>query len=262
MIGALREHRHDQFDKINISRTALWDKNGDPIYSLWHNYMFSKHGSSTVANGASASRLRYAAQFGQKLVFDFSWVMLLSSPEIQKTCRQAIKAYVMNRRANKEPFDLWFSSLKPNSDAAHSLIKELPSVFESGKHLIQITEAHFTDLFSPDGLIYLTVETGFPEITNFEWDKTYILGALHDSLKPGPERIERIKNQGVKVLRLPFLLEMSESTRGPDLLNLYRVLLFVQKGTKWTDAIEAVFPSAGFLKKKSPPKQNKLASNS
>lgn len=87
--------------------------NGDISYGLWHNSLFTRiKQGQTKANGKLAtSKLRTAAQFGQKLVIDLSMLKYLDLSQVNLSLKHCGSAFDCNRVQTIEGMlKLWFYS--------------------------------------------------------------------------------------------------------------------------------------------------------
>lgn len=199
-----RQEKTEKFAERDAPRTGLLDANGEIIYGLWHNSLFCRIPPNQFKNGLSSSRLRTAAQFGRKLIFDFSYESYMRPAQINNAAEQMLEAYGRNRFGTDEPFDMWFCNLEEDSQIYQFFIRKALRNLHTGS-MITTKQDCFTNYFDKDQLVYLSPharETLENDI--HKSDDIYIIGAFNDKGNAQPVSLRKAQKLGIRTKSLPL----------------------------------------------------------
>lgn len=179
-------------------------------------------------------------QFGQKLVLDCSYDQHMNTREAVNAAKQLMLCFAENRY-HDEPFDLYLCNAKPESDTMRHLHRHIPTMLEPHFPL-NVHEASYLDIFPKDKLVYLTPHCK-SDLTEFNPDHIYIIGAMVDTVNNEPLSLAKAKREGLRMARLPldrFLQWGSGSGKSLTLNQMTHILLDLKKTGDWTKALEHV----------------------
>lgn len=203
-------------------------------YGLFHNTIFLRIHESTMDHFHNQKLIR-AMMFDQKLVIDCSYDQKLSNMEARQTGRQLNLSFYENRR-HTEPFDLHLCNVDMNSVSTKSLKTMLDPGFPLNVHTKSMTE-----IFDRDKLVYLT-----PHCSNylekFNHDDIYIIGAIVDTATTGHFSLEKAKEQGLRMARLPLerYLQWGRGGKSLTINQMVQILLEMKKHGDWEKALQIV----------------------
>ncbi|XP_018575042.1 mitochondrial ribonuclease P protein 1 homolog [Anoplophora glabripennis] len=169
-------------------------------YDLAHNNMFLRFYDSTI-NQMYNNRLFQAMMFGQKLVVDCGYDKNMTKRENINCAKQLMLLFGENR-IHEDPFDLHFCNTDPGGELIKYLHKHIPNMYELSFPL-NLHESSYLDLFPKDQLVYLTPHCR-QEMTEFDFDAIYIIGAIVDKINIEPLSLAKAKKEGLKMAKLPL----------------------------------------------------------
>uniref|UniRef100_A0A182N921 RNA (guanine-9-)-methyltransferase domain-containing protein 1 n=1 Tax=Anopheles dirus TaxID=7168 RepID=A0A182N921_9DIPT len=195
-----KERKQEEIAKRREELMKATAENDHIVYGLFHNTMFLRIYDSKVDHFHN-NRLVQAMQFGINLVIDCSYDDYMNDKEMRNTAKQLMLCFALNR-SHDEPFNIHHC----NANFGKTTMKQLE------KHLVQIqqpdfpfnvTERSYTDLFPKERLVYLTPHCK-NDLTEFDPDDIYIIGAMVDKSSQEPVSLGKAKKQGLRMARLPL----------------------------------------------------------
>uniref|UniRef100_A0A182QPT4 RNA (guanine-9-)-methyltransferase domain-containing protein 1 n=1 Tax=Anopheles farauti TaxID=69004 RepID=A0A182QPT4_9DIPT len=195
-----KERKQEEIAKRREELMKATAENDHIVYGLFHNTMFLRIYDSKVDHFHN-NRLVQAMQFGINLVIDCSYDDYMNDKEMRNTAKQLMLCFALNR-SHDEPFNIHHC----NANFGKTTMKQLE------KHLVQIhqpdfpfnvTERSYTDLFPKERLVYLTPHCK-NDLTEFNPDDIYIIGAMVDKSSQEPVSLGKAKKQGLRMARLPL----------------------------------------------------------
>ncbi|KAJ6647026.1 Mitochondrial ribonuclease P protein 1 like [Pseudolycoriella hygida] len=208
-------------------------------YSLGHTTFFLRIGRSTV-NLFRNNRLRQAMKFGEKLIFDCSYDDHMTLKEAKNAAEQLALSFATNRK-NREPFDLHFCNVNFNSQTMQHLERIFPGV-RSEKLPLNLHEGSYLELFPHSQLVYLTPHCK-EELTEYDPNKIYIIGAMVDKSNADPLSLAKAKKFNLEVARLPLekYFQWSDGSRKALTLNqMTNIMLDLKKTQNFEIALQHV----------------------
>nr|CAI5828294.1 unnamed protein product [Callosobruchus analis] len=201
--------------------------------------MFLRIYESTM-NNLYNSKLIQAITYGQKLVIDCGYDGNMTKRENYNCAKQLMLLFAENRM-HKEPFDIHFCNANPEGFLIKQLNKNIPTMYEKWFPL-NIHECSYLDMYPKDQLVYLTPHCR-EEMSEFDYDSVYIIGALVDKVNNEPLSLARAKKEGLKMAKLPldrYLQWGSGSGKSLTLNQVVSILLDVQLNGDWNYALRHV----------------------
>uniref|UniRef100_A0A182LVK1 RNA (guanine-9-)-methyltransferase domain-containing protein 1 n=1 Tax=Anopheles culicifacies TaxID=139723 RepID=A0A182LVK1_9DIPT len=195
-----KERKQEEVAKRREELLKANAENDHIVYGLFHNTMFLRIYDSTMDHFHN-NRLVQAMQFGVNLVIDCSYDDYMNDKEMRNTAKQLMLCFALNR-SHTEPFNVHHC----NANFGKTTMKQLE------KHLVQlhqpefpfnITERSYMDLFPKERLVYLTPHCK-NDLTEFNPDDIYIIGAMVDKSSQEPVSLGKAKKQGLRMARLPL----------------------------------------------------------
>uniref|UniRef100_A0A182PP38 RNA (guanine-9-)-methyltransferase domain-containing protein 1 n=1 Tax=Anopheles epiroticus TaxID=199890 RepID=A0A182PP38_9DIPT len=203
-----KERKQEEIAKRREELVKATAENDHIVYGLFHNTMFLRIYDSKVDHfhnnryGVTPrSVLVQAMQFGVNLVIDCSYDDYMNDKEMRNTAKQLMLCFALNR-SHAEPFNIHHC----NANFGKTTMKQLE------KHLVQIhqpefpfniTDRSYTELFPKERLVYLTPHCK-NDLTEFNPDDVYIIGAMVDKSSQEPVSLGKAKKLGLRMARLPL----------------------------------------------------------
>uniref|UniRef100_A0A182R3J3 RNA (guanine-9-)-methyltransferase domain-containing protein 1 n=1 Tax=Anopheles funestus TaxID=62324 RepID=A0A182R3J3_ANOFN len=195
-----KERKQEEVAKRREELLKANAENDHIVYGLFHNSMFLRIYDSTMDHFHN-NRLVQAMQYGVNLVIDCSYDDYMNDKEMRNTAKQLMLCFALNR-THAEPFNIHHC----NANFDKTTMKQLE------KHLVQlrqpefpfnITERSYMDLFPKERLVYLTPHCK-TDLTEFNPDDVYIIGAMVDKSSQEPVSLGKAKKLGLRMARLPL----------------------------------------------------------
>lgn len=193
----------EEFTRRGAQRTGLLAENGELTYGLWHNSLFCRIPENKLKAGASMSRLKTAAMFGRKLIFDFSFDDYMVKHTARNACDQVQEAYGLNRFIYKDPFDIWFCNFDKDSHTGKYMGQKALSNLHSGS-MITMKNDCFTNHFDKSRLVYLSPNAKEPLGKITRSDDIYIIGVFNDKGHQKPVTHRKALQLGIRARCLPL----------------------------------------------------------
>lgn len=241
----LREARSKELDeKYGGNRTGLLTPDNKLIYGLWHNSLFTRIPDSVLRSSQSGSRLRQAALYGTKLVFDFGFEEFMAPWLYRNVIDQVQEAYGLNKFDYREPFDFWFCNFKADSFAAkYASEKAIKNVYNGS--MITVKEDCFTNHFDKSRLVYLSPDSR-EQLTDIgRNDDVYIVGVYNDRGASKPISFRKAEALGIRCKSLPLdsYLAWQGGSKCLCVNHVVGVLLDVMSnGGDWREALNKHIP--------------------
>ncbi|XP_059620546.1 mitochondrial ribonuclease P protein 1 homolog [Phlebotomus argentipes] len=221
-------------EKLEIAKTEE-----HIVYGLNWTTMFLRIYDSTI-NLWLNNRLTRAMQFAPKVVIDCSYEEYMSRSEASNCGKQLMLAFAENRLAT-EPFDLHFCSVDLNAVGGNTLKKFIPTLLDPDFPINVHTESHL-DLFPKERLVYLTPHCR-QELTAYNPDDIYIIGAMVDKKNTDPLSLAKAKRQGLRMAKLPldrYLQWTAGSGKSLTINQMISILLIQKETSNWQKSLEVV----------------------
>lgn len=243
-LAALRRLQDDASDQ---PRTGLLSREGDLLYGLWHNSLFCRIPEATMKGGMGSSRIREAAMFGRKIIFDMSYGEHMHEWLYQNVLEQMAASFGLNLYHYREPFDIWLCNMTKGGYEERFLekskIKQLCQ-----KAMVTIKEDCFTNHFDKSKLVYLSPSA--KETLNFDIGRTndiYIIGAYNDKGAALPLSLRKANKLGIRARKFPlddYIAWGPSATKNLCINHVTGILLEVMSnGGDWKAAFEKHIPS-------------------
>uniref|UniRef100_A0A1B6CHN4 RNA (guanine-9-)-methyltransferase domain-containing protein 1 n=1 Tax=Clastoptera arizonana TaxID=38151 RepID=A0A1B6CHN4_9HEMI len=207
-------------------------------YGFGGSTIFQRVYNTTIDNYFN-SRLMSAIQFGQNLVVDCSYDGYMSGMESNNCAKQMTIMFAENRM-HDEPFNLHFCNADPNSKVIKSFHKCIPTMYEPA-YPMNITEKSYLDIFPKENLVYLTPHCR-NELTTFNHDDIYIIGAFVDKKTTDPISLAKAKREGIRMACLPLdsYLLWNCGTKNLTINQVLSIMLDIRRSGDWTKALQHV----------------------
>lgn len=225
-------------ERLEIKR-ELNQQNEHLIYGLNFNSMFMRIYDTTITKFQN-SRLINAMMYGQKIVFDCSYDEFMNRQEASNTGKQLMISFAENRM-NDQPFDIHFCNVNMKSYSFEILKKFIPTCLDIDFPMNLHTES-FNDLFDKRRLVYLTPHCN-NELTHFNHDDIYIIGAMVDKQNNDPISLGKAKKQGLRMAKLPldkYLCWGAGSGKSLTLNQMVTIMLELKNSGDWNKALSVV----------------------
>ncbi|XP_054167785.1 mitochondrial ribonuclease P protein 1 homolog [Oppia nitens] len=225
----------------NEPRTGFWDQNGQLIYGLWHNSLFTKI-PLTIIRRYYIHRLRTAAMFGQKLVIDMDFDQYMKLAECRQLVKQIQLLYNYNRYQTVQPFDLYFTNCKPEMPSMKTIPQILPN-YNTPSFMAQFHQQSYIDLFPKDRLVYLTPHSN-TALKTYNADDIYIIGGIIDKTYHEPVSLIKAEKEGIRTARLPIdeYILWGCGSKYLCLNHMVQILHDVNIGHNWVNALKDNIP--------------------
>lgn len=164
----------------------------------------------------------------------------MSHQETKSAGRQLHYCFSKNRR-HKNPFDIHLCNVNMNGQTLKWLQKHIPNILEK-KHLMGIHEKCFTELFPAERLVYLSPDSE-NELTEYNADDIFIVGAIVDTGCCQPLSLARAKSLGVRHVRLPLdiYVRMAPGAKKRFTLDtMTKILLEWKESRNWKKAFKHI----------------------
>ncbi|ENN72101.1 hypothetical protein HUJ04_000271 [Dendroctonus ponderosae] len=174
-----KEARRQQFEEAKAAmgpREVLGMEEHAQTYGLAANNIFLRFYDTSI-NHFYNGRLAKACDFGQKLVLDCGFDRHMSRRENQNAAKQLMMLFSDNR-FHKDPFDIHYTSLRPESELTQMLQKIIPTMYEPAFPM-NVHEGSYLEVFPKGRLVYLTPHCR-EEMERFDHDAIYIIGGIVD----------------------------------------------------------------------------------
>nr|CAD7448782.1 unnamed protein product [Timema bartmani] len=199
------------------------EEDGVIQYRLNRNTMFLRLYDSTI-NNFHNNRLIQAIKFGQKIVLDCGYDPHMTSRESQNCSKQIMLMFAENR-LHENPFDLYLCNAHRDSNTLRSLKRHIPTLYDDS-FPINITEKSYLDVFPKQDLVYLTPHCR-EELTEYNHDTVYIIGALVDKVNQEPLSLAKAKKEGLKMAKFPLDRYLDWGSGGGKSLTLNQVVMIL-----------------------------------
>nr|CAD7267368.1 unnamed protein product [Timema shepardi] len=199
------------------------EEDGVIYYRLNRNTMFLRLYDSTI-NNFHNNRLIQAIKFGQKIVLDCGYDPYMTSRESQNCSKQIMLMFAENR-LHENPFDLYLCNAHRESNTLRSLKRHIPTLYDDS-FPINITERSYLDVFPKQDLVYLTPHCR-EELTEYNHDSVYIIGALVDKVNQEPLSLAKAKKEGLKMAKFPLDRYLEWGAGGGKSLTLNQVVMIL-----------------------------------
>ncbi|KAJ8978654.1 hypothetical protein NQ317_019090 [Molorchus minor] len=169
-------------------------------YDLAHNNILLRIYDTTI-NQFYNNKLIQAMMFGQKLVVDCGYDSDMTKRENSNCAKQLMLLFSENR-LHADPFDLHLCNAHHDGIQMKYLHKFIPNMLEKS-FPINVHEKSYLDIFPKDQLVYLTPHCR-EELTEYDHDAIYIIGAIVDKINNQPLSLAKAKKEGLKMAKLPL----------------------------------------------------------
>lgn len=215
------------------------ESDGHFKYHLGANTMFLRVYDSTIDKWNNHKLIR-AMQYGQKLVIDCSYDQYMVPREAKNAAKQLMLLFADNRIAD-DPFDLHFCNANPEGETIKMLHKYIPTMYDPGFPL-NLHSDSYLDHFPKEQLVYLTPHCR-NDLTHFDKDDIYIVGAMVDKINNEPLSLAKAKSQNLRMARLPldrYLQWGPGSGKSLTINQMLMILLDIKATGDWNHALRHV----------------------
>ncbi|CAL1680324.1 unnamed protein product [Lasius platythorax] len=212
---------------------------GEIKYGLSHNTLFLRIYESTI-NRFYNGQLLQAMMFEPKIVFDCGYEDNMNQREIHNCAKQLTLSFASNR-IHVNPMFLHFCNLKEDGLLMEYFSTNMPNILDDD-FPATITSQSYLDLFPRDQLLYLTPHCR-TDITEYNPDMVYIIGALVDKSDSKPFSLAKAKKDGIQMAKLPlekYLAWGSSSDKSLTLNQVMNILLDLRHTKDWKKALEHI----------------------
>lgn len=227
------------------NRTGLLDDDGNIVYGLWHNSLFSRIPEGRLKSGTSTTRLIDAARFGRKLVFDFGYHDEMRPQYNHNAQEQVMHSYGLNKHNYRKPFDLWFCNFNPETSGKLLSTKLMPHMYQP-ENMITMKEDCFTNHFDMSRLVYLSPHARNKCNFKEESDDVYVIGVFNDKSSGRPVSYRKARSLGIRAESLPLDQYLSWGCGAKSLCinHVVGILLeLLNNGGDWQAALKRAIPS-------------------
>ncbi|ERL90791.1 hypothetical protein D910_08137 [Dendroctonus ponderosae] len=237
-----KEARRQQFEEAKAAmgpREVLGMEEHAQTYGLAANNIFLRFYDTSI-NHFYNGRLAKACDFGQKLVLDCGFDRHMSRRENQNAAKQLMMLFSDNR-FHKDPFDIHYTSLRPESELTQMLQKIIPTMYEPAFPM-NVHEGSYLEVFPKGRLVYLTPHCR-EEMERFDHDAIYIIGGIVDKLNNEPLSLAKAKREGLQMRKFPldrYLQWGGGSGKSLTLNQCVRILLDLKESGDWRHALRHV----------------------
>ncbi|KAJ8868594.1 hypothetical protein PR048_030132 [Dryococelus australis] len=198
-------------------------EDGHIKYGLGNNTLFFRLYDRTI-NNFYHNRLIHAVQFSQKIVFDCGYDAHMT-PQEAKNCAKQLMISFSENRIHADPFDVYFCNVNNNSLTMKALMKHIPSLYD--EHFpLNITEKSYLDVFPKENIVYLTPHCR-EELTVYDHDAVYIVGAMVDKANQEPLSLAKAKKEKLKMAKLPLDRYLAWGSGSGKTLTLNQMILIM-----------------------------------
>ncbi|XP_050074845.1 mitochondrial ribonuclease P protein 1 homolog [Anopheles maculipalpis] len=195
-----KERKQEEVAKRREELLKANAENDHIVYGLFHNTMFLRIYDSTMDHFHN-NRLVQAIRFGVNLVIDCSYDDYMNDKEMRNTAKQLMLCFALNR-SHQEPFNIHHCNANFNKTTMKQLEKHLVQLHQP-EFPFNVTERSYEELFPKERLVYLTPHCK-TDLTEFNPDDVYIIGAMVDKSSQEPVSLGKAKKQGLRMARLPL----------------------------------------------------------
>ncbi|XP_014616990.1 PREDICTED: mitochondrial ribonuclease P protein 1 homolog [Polistes canadensis] len=202
------------------------------LYGLGHNSLFLRLYDKSLDYYLNYSTMMYS-MFEPKIVFDCGYNNVMRNFEIKNCARQLLLSFVFNRFHNT-PAELVFCNAAPDNEIIVSLNHLIPSLYEDTFPL-NVTSQSYLDIFDKEQLVYLTPHCK-TDMTYYDPDKVYIIGAMVDKSVPQPYSLAKAKKEKIRMEKLPldrYLNWGSGSNKSLTINQVLAILLDIKYTKDW-----------------------------
>ncbi|XP_046389883.1 tRNA methyltransferase 10 homolog A [Ischnura elegans] len=194
---------------------------------------------NNVTLGPSRKKLKCNKMSGSKckvrVVIDLSFNDIMNDKDIGKCVKQIHHCYSVNRRYS-DPMQLYLTSFSGR------LEKDMEKHDGFRNWDVNFSSEHFTELFKPSELVYLTSDSE-NVLTTLEEEKVYIIGGLVDHNSQKGLCLKVANDVGISHGQLPigeFIQMASRKTLTID--HVFEIMHGVCHGKTWEEALLQVIP--------------------
>lgn len=184
--------------------------------------------------------LMNAALYSQHLVIDCSYDCHMNHFEARNCARQLCLVFSENRY-HPQPFHLQFCNLDPEAYMTQVLHRYMPPMYEPSYPFFA-TQKSYLDLYPKERLVYLTPHCR-NDLTEFNHDDIYIVGAMVDKMNPKPLSLAKAKEEGLRMARLPLEQHVvwgSGSSKSLTLNQMMSIMLDRRHTGSWKEAFKHI----------------------
>ncbi|XP_054162441.1 mitochondrial ribonuclease P protein 1 homolog [Oppia nitens] len=236
----------DRWHDMGANRTGIFDDNGNIVYGLWHNTLFTRISPQNTRH-QTQHRLRNASLFGQNIVFDMTADPQITVSNCLTKLRQLVNSYQVNRYHFNEPFNLHFCNVDQNSDIWRTIQQKSSEFTKFPYFLSAFTSKSYLDLFNPRDVIYLSLRAD-QQLLDYESDKIYVIG-FGDDFSSKDKLRYKLRSEKIQFRRLPLdkFVQWSGPTKDLKSAIVLNILNDIRDGQQWREAFERNLPK-GFIK--------------
>lgn len=233
-------------EKEREIREAKWqekcaeaEKTGEIRYGLFQNSLFLRIYTKTMQDWYNARLIRNM-MFEPKIVFDCDYEQHMTPSEIHNCAKQLTMAFAHNR-VHDGSLCIYYCNLKKDGLLKQYFHRNMPNLMDDDFPAI-ITSQSYLELFPKDQLVYLTPHCR-TDLTEYDPDMTYIIGAMVDKTNPLPFSMAKAKKEGIRMAKLPlekYLKWGSSSTKNLTIDQMMAIFLDLKHTRSWDKALQHI----------------------
>ncbi|XP_011641938.1 mitochondrial ribonuclease P protein 1 homolog [Pogonomyrmex barbatus] len=212
---------------------------GEMKYGLLYNTLFMRIYESTI-NRFYNGKLIQNIMFEPKIVFDCGYDDYMNQREIHNCAKQISIAFADNR-IHVNPLCLYLCNFNYNGLLKQYLHQNIPTLLNDDFPVV-ITSQSYLDIFPKNQLVYLTPHCR-TELTEYDPDMTYIIGAYIDKADSQPLSLAKAKKEGICMAKFPidkYLKWGSSSSKNLTINQSLKIMLDLRHTRDWNEALKNV----------------------
>ncbi|XP_046751220.1 mitochondrial ribonuclease P protein 1 homolog [Diprion similis] len=206
-------------------------------YGLFRNTIFMRIYPSAI-NHFYHSRLMTAKIHGPELIIDVGYDEQMTQRESLECAKQLIYLFSDNRTL-RDPFYLSFCNVNKSSLLMKKFYKAIPTAED---YPLDINECSYTKLYDKNKLVYLTPHC-HTEMTEYEPDSIYIIGAMVDKSNSQPLSLAKAKKEGLRMAKFPlskYLIWGNGASKRLPLNQVLKILADIRTTGDWKKAFKHI----------------------
>ncbi|XP_014254239.1 mitochondrial ribonuclease P protein 1 homolog [Cimex lectularius] len=260
----VNEKKKENDKKKKEEKKAKWlatqpeiEENTHIKYGFGGSNIFLRIYESTMDRWNNA-KLIEAMMFGQEIIIDCGYDQHMNNREAANCAKQLLILFSENRR-HKSPFSLHFVNVDRDGYMMTRFAKQIPILYNDD-FPINISTKSYLDMFPKEKLVYLTPHCR-EELTTYNHDDIYIIGAMVDKENCKPFSLGKAKAEGLRMAKLPLdrYLDWNLGSKSLTLDQVLKIMLDMKVTGNWETSLQHVpkrklkddfEPKVHFLKKK------------
>lgn len=212
---------------------------GEIKYGLLHNTLFMRIYDTTI-NHFYNGKMIQSMMFEPKIVFDCGYDNEMNQREIHNCAKQLSLAFASNRN-HVNPMFMYFCNFNKDGLLRRNLQQNIPTLLDDDFPVV-VTSQSYLDIFPKNELVYLTPHCRV-NLTQFDPDAVYIIGALVDKSDSQPLSLAKAKKEGIRMAKFPidqYLEWGASSSKNLTLDQSLKIMLDLRHTGDWKEALKHV----------------------